>query len=156
MLAELAAFNAGFAVIKQTIANGKDITSALGSLSKMIGAEEDLRARGNRKKNNIWTKVAGKSADDFSEFVSLNEIKNKRKELESMVRLYASFSWDDFIVYEAKMRKKRKEEAEEREKAIARMVSLAQWGLARLIVFGTAFSLLYWAYVTYGWNSNSC
>ena len=53
MLAELAAFNAGFAVIKQTIANGLDVTSALSSLSKMIGAEEDLRARGNRKKNNI-------------------------------------------------------------------------------------------------------
>ena len=67
-----------------------------------------------------------------------------------MVRLYASFSWDDFIVYEAKMRKKRKEEAEEREKAIARMVSLAQWGLAGLIVFGCAFTSLYWSWVTYG------
>ena len=116
----------------------------------MIGAEEDLRARGNRKKNNIWTKVAGKSADDFSEFVSLNEIKNKRKELESMVRLYASFSWDDFIAFEAKMRKKRKEEAEEREKAIARLVGLAQWGLAGLMVFGYAFASLYWSWVTYG------
>ena len=49
MLAELAAFNAGFAVIKQTVMNGKDITSALGSLSNMLGAEEDLKARGNRK-----------------------------------------------------------------------------------------------------------
>ena len=29
MLAELAAFNAGFAVIKQTVLNGKDISTAL-------------------------------------------------------------------------------------------------------------------------------
>ena len=48
MLAELAAFNAGFAVIKQTVVKGKDITSALGSLPNMLGAEEDLKARGNR------------------------------------------------------------------------------------------------------------
>jgi len=150
MLAELAAFNAGFAVIKQTVLNGKDISTALGSLSSMLGAEEDLKARGARKKKNIWTKVAGKSADDFEEFVALNEIKEQRKELESIVRLYANFSWDDFIAYEAKMRKKRKEEAEERERAIARMVGFAQWGIAGLVVFGTALGLLYWSYTTYG------
>ena len=150
MLAELAAFNAGFAVIKQTVLNGKDITSALGSLSNMLRAEQDLRARGNRKKKNIWTKVAGKSADDFEEFIALNSIKEQRKELASMVRLYASFSWDDFVAYEAKMRKKRKQEAEEREREIARLVGFAQWGLAGLVVFGIAFGSLYWPWVNYG------
>jgi len=50
MLAELAAFNAGFAVVKQTIMNGKDITTALGSIASMIGAEEDLRARETGKR----------------------------------------------------------------------------------------------------------
>ena len=92
MLAELAAFNAGFAVIKQTVLNGKDITSALGSLSNMLGAEEDLKARANPKKRNIWTKVAGKSADDFEEFIALNSIKEQRKELESMVRMISSLT----------------------------------------------------------------
>ena len=150
MLAELAAFNTGFAVIKQTVLNGKDITSALGSLSNMLGAEEDLKARGNRKKRNIWTKVADKSADDFEEFIALNSIKEQRKELESMVRLYASFSWDDFVAYEAKMRKKREEEAEERESAVAKLVGFAQWGIAGLLVFGSALGLLYWSWANYG------
>ena len=92
----------------------------------MLRAEEDLKARGHCKKRNIWTKVAGKSADDFEEFIALNSIKEQRKELESMVRLYASFSWKDFVAYEAKMCKKRKPEAEEREHAIARLVGFAQ------------------------------
>ena len=48
----------------------------------MHGAEEDLRARGNHKKKNIWTKVAGKSTDDFEKFIALNSIKEQRKELE--------------------------------------------------------------------------
>ena len=47
-VSRLAAFNAGFAVIKQTVLNGKDITSAEFSLQHAL--KEDLKARGNRKK----------------------------------------------------------------------------------------------------------
>ena len=133
MLAELAAFNAGFAVIKQTVLNGKDITQALGSLSNMVGAEEDLRAAGNRKKKSVWSKLAGKNTDDFEEFISLHQIKEQRKELESMVRLYASFSWDDYLAFEAKMRVKRKKEAEERERMIARQMRYLTLGAASIL-----------------------
>ena len=133
MLAELAAFNAGFAVIKQTVLNGKDITQALGSLSNMVGAEEDLRAAGNRKKKSVWSKLAGKNSDDFEEFISLHKIKEQRKELESMVRLYASFSWDDYLAFEAKMRVKRKREAEERERMIARQMRYLTIGAASIL-----------------------
>jgi hypothetical protein len=115
---------------------GRDITSALGSLSKMVGAEEELRARGDRKKKSIWTKLAGKNADDFEEFISLHQIKEQRKELESMVRLYASFSWDDYLAFEAKMRVKRKEEAREKARIVARNLRYLTWSMA------TALSLL--------------
>tara|TARA_R100000654_G_scaffold7928_1_gene19045 strand:+ start:1055 stop:1408 length:354 start_codon:yes stop_codon:yes gene_type:complete len=108
----------------------------------MVGAEEDLRAKGTRKKNNFWNKFAGKDADDFEEFVSLHEIKQKRKELESMVRLYASFSWDDYVAFEAKMRVKRKKEAEEREKQIARNIRYITYGSASLLS-ALGFYLLY-------------
>ena len=147
MLAELAAFNAGFAVIKQTVLNGRDITDALGSLSNMVGAEEDLKAAGNRKKKSIWSKIAGKNSDDFEEFISLHKIKEQRKELESMVRLYASFSWDDYIAFEAKMRVKRKREAEERERMKAMQMRYLTFGLAGIL---SAFGLyLLYAFTTF-------
>ncbi len=147
MLAELAAFNAGFAVIKQTVLNGRDITDALGSLSNMVGAEEDLKAAGNRKKKSIWSKIAGKNSDDFEEFISLHKIKEQRKELESMVRLYASFSWDDYIAFEAKMRVKRKREAEERERIKAMQMRYLTFGLAGIL---SAFGLyLLYAFTTF-------
>ena len=66
-----------------------------------------------------------------------------------MVRLYASFSWDDFVVYEVKMRKKRKQEAEI-ERTIARLVGFTQWGIASLLDFGSALGLLYWSWASYG------
>ena len=40
----------------------------------------------------------GKSADDFDELLALQQISEKRRELESMCRLYAKpGTWDKFI-----------------------------------------------------------
>ena len=39
---------------------------------------------------------------------------------------------------------------EERERGIARLVGFAQWGIAGLLVFGSALGLLYWSWANYG------
>ena len=56
MLAELAAANAAYATISKFIANGKEISDALAPLKNLVGAEEELKARGNRKKNGLFQK----------------------------------------------------------------------------------------------------
>ena len=62
--------------------------------------------------NGLFSKVMGKEANDFHKFIALEQIAEKRKELESICRLYAPIAtWDRFIEYEAKMRKQRKCEA---------------------------------------------
>ena len=109
VIESMIAFNAGFAVLKNTIQNGREIGGVLGSLANMIGAEEDLRDRGNRKKSSIWSKAFGKDADIMEEFQALQDIKRKRAELKSMIQLYADFTLDEYVAYEAKMRIKRKE-----------------------------------------------
>ena len=72
------AFNASFAVLKKTIQNGREIGEVLGSLANMVGTEEDLRARSNRKKSSILSKAFGKYADMTEEFQALQNIKRKR------------------------------------------------------------------------------
>ena len=52
MLAELAAANAAYATISKFIANGKEISDALQPLKNLVGAEEELRARGCPLHNN--------------------------------------------------------------------------------------------------------
>ena len=143
MLAELAAANAAYATIKKFVINGKEITDVLSPLKNLVTAEEELRARGNRKKNGLFSKVMGKAADDFDEFLALEQMAEKRKELESICRLYASpGTWDRFIEYEAKMRKQRKKEAEERQRQIAQTIRYVSWGLITAISVG-GLSLLY-------------
>ena len=50
MLAELAAANAAFSIIKQTVSHGKDLMSAGKAISQLVAAEEDLRAKGTKRK----------------------------------------------------------------------------------------------------------
>jgi hypothetical protein len=49
LIAELAAFNAGFAVVKQFVANGRDLSDAMGAIGQMVGAKEELAAKRKRK-----------------------------------------------------------------------------------------------------------
>ena len=50
MLAELAAANAAFAVIKQAVMNGKSIADVATKVSDYVNATEDLRKLGEKKK----------------------------------------------------------------------------------------------------------
>ena len=92
-------FNAVFAVLKTTIQNGREIGGVLGSLANMVGAEEDLRARGNRRKSSILYKAFGKDADMMDEFQALQVLKRYRAKLKSMVQLYADFNWNQYVPY---------------------------------------------------------
>lgn len=122
MIAELAAFNAAFGVVKAAVNNGRDIMSCAKQIGDMIGAEEQLRARGERKKNSIWSQLAGKDTNDFDEFMALEKIRVQRKELISALQLYGRPGLkDDFIKFEVEARKKRRAQAvlaEQRKKAI--------------------------------------
>jgi hypothetical protein len=143
MLAELAAANAAYATISKFIANGKEISDVLAPLKNLVGAEEELKARGNRKKGGLFSKVMGKSADDFDEFLALEEISEKRKELESLCRLYGKpGTWDKFIAFESKMRVERKKAAEERQRQIAATIRYISWGVIAAISLG-GVALLY-------------
>ena len=144
MLAELAAANAAYATISKFIANGKEVGDLLSPLKSLVGAEEDLKARGNRKKDGLFSKVMGKSADDFDEFIALQQIQEQRKELESICRLYGKpGTWDSFLAFEAKMRVQRKKEAEERQKQIAATIKYITWGITSLLGVGGVVALYF-------------
>ena len=49
MIAELAAFNAAFGVVKQVLSNGRDIADCAKQIGVMIGAQEDCRIKSEKK-----------------------------------------------------------------------------------------------------------
>lgn len=143
MLAELAAANAAYSTIKKFVANGKEVSDFLAPLKNLVGAEEELKARGNRKSNGLFAKIMGKTGNDFDEFMALEKLSEQRKELESMCRLYAkSGTWDKFLSFEAKMRVERKKEAEARQKKIAQIIRYVTWSIVTVLSVG-GFAALY-------------
>ena len=77
MLAELAAANAAFGVIKSAISNSKELADVGKSIAAFVGAEDDLRAKADKKQKSPWNKLVGKEATDFEEFMALGKSATK-------------------------------------------------------------------------------
>ena len=119
-LAVVSAANAAIGQVKQLIGHGNDISSMGRQLGAILTAEETLQAQGNSKKKSLFAQAMGKDNDSFEEFLHLDKLKEARKEIESMMRLYGRPGlYDDWVRFQAEARKKRREEetARKRQKA---------------------------------------
>ena len=132
MLAELAAANAAFAVIKGALANGKEL-SALGS---RVFDYFDNKAKIQEKA----TKKGGGS--DIEEFMALEQLRQQEEELrERMVYAGRPGMWDDWVKFQAAAARRRREEKEAearrvalRKKKVEQLVEYVVLGLAGVIL----------------------
>tara|TARA_R110000737_G_scaffold32365_1_gene50725 strand:+ start:635 stop:1057 length:423 start_codon:yes stop_codon:yes gene_type:complete len=74
MLAELAIANAAFAVIKQTLSNGKEIADAGSALTKYFGASQSIE-----------NKIKSGNGDVLGAYQAKQQIEKQEKELEFML-----------------------------------------------------------------------
>ena len=100
MLAELAAANAAFAVIKTAVQNGKDIAAAGSAIANFVGAKEDLQRKASKKGN----------GSDIEEFMALEQIREQEEQLKQIM-IYAGRPglWGDWQRFQAKARTARRE-----------------------------------------------
>ncbi len=145
MLAELAAANAAFAVIKSAVMNGKEIASAGKSINDFVFAKEEL-GRQTRKK-----KRRGHNEASLEEFLALQQIKKKEDELRSMMQLYGPpgmfQEWQRFQAEARKSRQMQKRLAEKRREEIIEIIG---WGFAASIIAGFIGVLVYFALLARG------
>ena len=132
MLAEIAAANAAFAVIKGALANGKE----LHQLGSRVFDYFDNKA----KIQEAATKKGGGS--DLEEFMALERLKQQEEELrERMVYAGRPGLWGDWQKFQAQAARKRREAKEEAEReALRRKEQLAQ--LVEYIAIGIASVVL--------------
>ena len=137
MLAELAAANAAFGVIKSAISNSKELADCAKSIAAFVGAEEDLKAKAEKKKKNPFTKIMGKDANDLEEFLALEKIKQQKAALQSHMRLFGRPGlYDSWVEYQAQARKARKEAQRQREKERQEMIEVLTWIFIVVVVWG--------------------
>jgi hypothetical protein len=146
MLAEVMAANAAFSVIKQALANGKE----LHQLGSRVFDYFDNKA----KIQEAATKKGGGS--DLEEFMALERLKQQEEELrERMVYAGRPGLWGDWQKFQAAAARKRREDAEaakrEQARRAARLAQLTEYialgmaslVLAALLIYGIVLYMLH-------------
>jgi len=143
ILETVMAANAAYGVIKQCLQNGKEVTGLVSEVGKFLHAEETLQEEYKKRKDNPLAKVLGKDISDWEHFQHLEDMKQKRKDLEEWCRLYApAGTWDRWVKFQADARIARKEARraaerarEERIELIISILSIAGGIVAMAVVF---------------------
>ena len=136
MLAELAAANAAFAVIKQAVSNGKEIAAAGSAIAQFVGAKEKLQQKAQKKGG----------GSDLEEFMALEKIRQQEEELKTIM-IYAGRPglWHDWQRFQAKARVARREAemaAAARRKKIIEKSIIGAFVLCCLAVLGSLVALI--------------
>ena len=134
MIAEIAAANAAFAVIKGALANGKE----LHQLGSRVFDYFDNKAKIQEKA----TQKGGSS--DLEEFMALERLKQQEEELrERMVYAGRPGMWDDWVKFQAMAARKRREakeaaarEALRRKENFAKLTEYIVMGMATVVLAG--------------------
>ena len=101
MLAELAIANSAFAVIKQTIANGQDLTRVAKQATSYFDSKSQIAKKAKKNGNK----------SDMEAFMALETLKKQEEELRELM-IYAGRAnlYDDWLQFQADCKRKRREE----------------------------------------------
>ena len=130
MIAELAAANAAFDVIKQTIQNGQEIYEAGEALARYFGLKNEIQKKAHEH--------GYKS--DLEAFMAAEQLKAQEDDLKQMM-IYQGRAgmWDDWLSFQAQMKQSRENEEKARQQAI---IKRRKRLIDSLMVGGVCFAAL--------------
>lgn len=145
MLAELAAANAAFAVIKQAVNNGSELTRCAKQIGQLVGAKEELQKKVNKKK-------ATHQTTDFEEFMALERIREQEEQLKQIM-IYAGrpgllSDWQKFQKDARIARRQAEEEAIRRRERIIEYIGAS---VLAVVLLGGLAGLVWWMAWLKGW-----
>jgi len=139
MLAELAAANAAFAVIKQAVSNSGDLMKAGKAIGEFIGAKEELQRKANQKR------ARGVAANDLEEFFALERIKEHEENLKQMMLLSGRPGlYRDYQKFCEEARDGRAKARENAARRRAKVIEGIGAGLIAIALLGALFGLIAW------------
>jgi len=126
MLAELAAANAAFGIIKSFVSNGKELSGCVQQISDFVFSKEELEKKASKKK----LKGGG---TDIEEFMALEQIREKEEELKKMmIYLGRPGLWQDWQRFQVEARKARRHQEKMEQKRREELMEYVGYGIAAL------------------------
>jgi len=150
MLAELAAANAAFQVIKAALNNGKELSALGGRVFDYFDNKAKIQEKATNKA------ARGGARSDMEEFMALEQLNAQEVELrERMIYAGRPGLWDDWVKFQAQAARRRREEKEAAGRAVAKhkkkmeelveyiAVGIAALILTGLMIYGIVIYMLY-------------
>ena len=139
MLAELAAANAAFGVIKSFVSNGKELSGCVKQISDFVFSKEQLEKKASKKK-------ASGGGGDLEEFMALEQIREKEEELKKiMIYLGRPGLWQDWQRFQAEARKSRRYAEKMEQKRKEELMEYIGYGIGFIVVLFFAGVLAWFA-----------
>ena len=143
MLAELAAVNAAYAVIKEVVSNGRELGECAGQLGSFF--------EGKRKLEKKVIETPANERSRLEEFFALEEVRRKERELKDYMLIAGRPGlWDDWVKFQkmhaqmelaaAQARRRAEIEAAQRQEEITLMVCV---GILFFMLVGIIFGFAY-------------
>tara|TARA_R100001015_G_C4442305_1_gene35461 strand:+ start:22 stop:465 length:444 start_codon:yes stop_codon:yes gene_type:complete len=138
MLAELAAANAAFGIIKSFVSNGKELSGCAKQISDFVFAKEQIEKKAKKQK------AKGVGGSDLEEFMALEKIAEQEKQLKEIM-IYAGRPglWQDWQQFQAEARKSRRYQEKMAEKRRQELIEYAGYGIGFIMLLFFA-GLLAW------------
>ena len=138
MLAELAAANAAFGVIKSFISNGKDLASCGKQISDFVFAKEQIEKKAKKQK------AKGVRTNDLEEFMALEQLKQKEEELKQIM-IYAGRPglWQDWQKFQAEARKSRRYAEKMAQRRREELIEMMGYSIAFIALLAFGGMILY-------------
>jgi len=138
MLAELAAANAAFGVIKSFISNGKELANCGKQISDFVFAKEEIEKKVKKKK------AKGIHTNDLEEFMALEQLKQKEEELKQiMIYVGRPGLWADWQKFQAEARKSRRYAEKMAQKRKEELLEIMGYSVAFIALLAFGGMLLY-------------
>lgn len=136
MLAELAAANAAFQVIKAAIKNSGEIMNAGKSVFEYFDAKAAIQKKANKKSSKA-------NRSELEEFMALEQLRQQEEQLrEEMIYAGRPGLWDDWLAFQAKAARereaKRRAEIQARIERIKFVQTFAQYTLISILITAIA------------------
>ena len=143
MLAELAAINAAYAVIKEVVSNGRELGECAGQLGSFF--------EGKRKLEKKVIETPANERSRLEEFFALEEVRRKEKELKDYMLIAGRPGlWDDWVKFQkmhaqmelaaAQAKRRAEVEAAQKQEEITLMVCV---GILFFMLVGIIFGFAY-------------
>ena len=144
MLAELAACNAAFSIVKKFVQNGRSIADCAKQIGIIAESKDKLQKKVQKKRTGFMGSLRPQLATDLEEFMALESIKEAEADLKQLM-IYTGRAglWDSWLMFQKEARVNRREAEKEAERHREELMVKVSIGIGVCVFLGGLVGFFY-------------